>query len=303
MANIKATYEHALLILTNPTPLDGGIALLLMDNTLEAAFKLVLDKKDEWKNIQKGDEDFPMILNKVIQTEELNGLREYHMQLITLRKVRNSFQHQGIIPDLNTILNDYRLLTELALKLISMNYFLIKWEDVSLSLLIKSEWIRKIYGKAEAAFTEGDYAAAAAYLIYTFELVKSIARLQIFGSGLTSHRVAVKEKFKDNPLADYLFTLDEEVEVFKLGLNYLDLRNYFDLAQEVGIDSILYEFKNKEENVVINEFKLKLAEAKDDNILKQWYIHARDPILRFVIRMEASWRLYNIWKVMEREGP
>jgi hypothetical protein len=134
---------------------------------------------------------------------------------------------------------------------------------------------------------------AVAYLIYTLEVTKAIARLKIFGAGLSTHRLKLKSvSSKDRVVADYLTTLDEEIEAFKLGLSYMDLRNYLDVAQNVGIRSVLYGLPASEaEEMVIADFKKKLGEAfLDHNPLKEWYIKIRDAILKFIIRSEANSR-------------
>lgn len=288
LANIKGGYEHALLLLENPTPLEGAIALVLMDNVLEASFKLVLDKTE--LKVKRGVY-FPTLLDKVLQIKELNELKNYKLALLVLHRARNGFQHDGIIPDLNTVLREYKPLTEHILKSISKQKLGYRWEEISLSLLIRDKTINKLYRKAEDSFQKGDYVTATAYLIYTFEVVKSIARMYIFGSGLSSSRDNMKKRYKDH-IVRYLTTLDEEVEAFKLGLNYLDLRNYLDVASCTGINSILYAIPyNTKEEMVINEFKQKLEKTiEDTDLLKKWCVNIRDPILKFIIRTEANWR-------------
>jgi hypothetical protein len=153
--------------------------------------------------------------------------------------------------------------------------------------------VRTLYQKAEKSFKGEDFIMAVAYLIYTLEVTKAIARLKIFGAGLSTHRLKLKSvSSKDRVVADYLTTLDEEIEAFKLGLSYMDLRNYLDVAQNVGIRSVLYGLPASEaEEMVIADFKKKLGEAfLDHNPLKEWYIKIRDAILKFIIRSEANSR-------------
>ena len=217
LVNIKGSYQHALLLLENPTPLDGAIALVLMDNVLEAVFKLVLD---EIGSEVSGNLNFPKLLDKVLQANVLRELKNHKLSLLVLRKARNGFQHDGIIADLTTVLREYRPLTEYVLKLICEQSLGLRWEDVSLSLLIKNETIKNLHRKAERAYVQGDYITATAYLIYTFEAVKTVAREHIFGSGLSLHRFKMKSRGnREKDLVQYLTTLDEEIEVFKLGLS------------------------------------------------------------------------------------
>jgi len=55
--------------------------------------------------------------------------------------------------------------------------------------------------------------------------MKTIARIFIFGSGLSLQRARI-QKLRKDPTIRFLTILDEEIETFKLGLNYVDLRNY-----------------------------------------------------------------------------
>lgn len=290
LANVKGIYDHALRLLENPTPLDGAIALVLLDNAIEAAFKIALDKNGP--NV-KEDPKFPELLACVLNIKSLAELKKCKLSLLTLHRARNGFQHHGLIPDLDTILSEYRPLTEQTLNEVSRREFDHEWKNVSLSLLIRDETVKTLYRKAEESFKGEDFVTAVAYLIYAFEVTKTIAKLKIFGAGLSYHRLKIKGMSgKDKVFADYLTTLDAEIEAFKLGLNYMDLRNYLDVAQNVGIHSVLYEMPiNKTEEVVIADFKKKLQEVfVDHNPLKEWQVKMRDAILKFIIRSEANSR-------------
>lgn len=291
LVNIKGTYDHALHLLENPTPLDGAISLVLLDNTIEAAFKIAVDKN---KLKMREDPGFSELLNRVLDIEGLSELKKCRLSLLTLRRARNGFQHQGVIPDLHMVLNEYVTLTERTLNEITTKEFGLQWKDISSSLLIRDETVRTLYGKAEDSFQKNDFILATAHLIYAFELTKTIAKLKIFGAGLTSLRSKIKDaSHKDKVVVDYLTTLDEEIEAFKLGLNYMDLRNYLDVAQNVGIHSILDEIPiNKTEALVIADFKRKLQEAFiDQSPLKEWCARMRIAVLKFIIRSEANSRV------------
>jgi hypothetical protein len=290
LANVKGTYDHALRLLENPTSLDGAVSLVLLDNAIEAAFKIALDKSGLRV---KEDPKFPELLDCVLNIENLADLKKQKLSLLTLHRARNGFQHQGMIPDLNTVQSEYKPLAEQTLNEVSSREFGLEWKDVSLSLLIGDETVRMLYKKAEESFKKADFNAAVAYLIYAFEVTKQIAKLKIFGTGLSSLRLKIKSASgKDKVIVDYLTALDEEIEVFKLGLNYMDLRNYLDMAQIVGIGSVLHEMPiNLTEEIVITNFKKKLQEMfVDDNPLKEWYLKMSDAILKFIIRSEANSR-------------
>jgi len=290
LVNIKTIYDHSLRLLENPTPLEGAIALVLMDNSLEAMLKLVLD---EIKESSRKDPNFPMLLENVLQTEKLKDLKSYKVSLMGLHAARNGFQHQGIIPDINSVTSQYKPLAETFLQTISQQKLGIDWASVSLSLLIRNEEIAGLIKKSERAFAICDYVTAAAYLIYAFESTKALAKLYIFGSGLSSAREGVKKYRKNEPLVRYITTLDEEIETFKLGLNYKDFRYYLDVAQIAGLTSVLDELPSAKEEEAITEIiqKLRSVSILTDALLKEWCICVNDFILRFILRTESNPRI------------
>jgi hypothetical protein len=190
-------------------------------------------------------------------------------------------------------MNEYRPLTEQVLEEVSSREFVLNWKDVSLPLLIRDEGLSMVYKRAEESFKNGDFGEAAACLIYAFELAKSMAKLSIFGAGLISQRIKIREGLaRDKVVVDYLTCLDEEIEAFKLGLNYMDLRNYLDMANVVGINSIFYQLPpDAPDETVIAGFKKKLQEASvDPEQLKEWYVKVTDAVLKFIVRSESNSR-------------
>jgi len=290
LVNIKAIYDYSLRLLETPTPLEGAIALVLMDNSLEAMLKLVLDEN---KGNSKKDPNFPMLLENVLQTEGLKDLKSYRVSLMGLHSARNGFQHQGVIPDVNSVTNQYKPLAETFLQTLSKQKLGIEWSNVSLSLLIRNEEIAAIVKKSEQAFATGDYFTSAAYLIYAFESIKAFAKLHIFGSGLSYARTDAKKYRKDEALVKYITILDEEIETFKLGLSYKDFRYYLDIARVAGITGILDELPNEEENKVVVQIikKLRSDSVLTDALLKEWVLCANDFVLKFIIRMESNPRI------------
>ncbi|MCJ7424410.1 hypothetical protein MUP01_09120 [Candidatus Bathyarchaeota archaeon] len=293
MVNTKATYEVALSLLTNPTPIDGGIALVLVDNALEALLKLLVDKKA--KSPKEKARVYLMDLINCL-SPDVEFLEGQKLSLLRLHNARNAFQHDGIIPNLDSVLHEYIPLAEDTLGVVSKELGL-PWEEVSLSLLIRDQKTKGLFEKAEKAFEKKDYLTATAYSVYTFEHVKDDSRNRISGSGIAFSRFSVTYGATSQAVITYLTKLDEEIETFKLGLDYMDLRNYLDMARLVGIDSILCQFPTREkEEVTINTYREKLKNELKNNILTQdslrnWYVKMRIPILKFALRTERAWRL------------
>jgi hypothetical protein len=293
LVNTKATYEVALSLLTNPTPIDGGIALVLVDNALEALLKLLADKKAKYPK-EKGKFYLMDLVNCLIP--DVKFLEGQKLSLLRLHNARNAFQHDGNIPNLDSVLHEYIPLAEATFGVVSKELGL-PWEEVSLSLLIRDQKTKGLFEKAEKAFEKKDYLTATAYLVYTFEHVKDVARSQISGSGILFNRFTVRYGATSEAVIDYLTKLDEEIETFKLGLDYINLRNYLDMARHVGIDSILCQFPTgAKDEVVISTYREKLKNGLKNNILTQdslrnWYIRMKIPILKFALRTERVWRL------------
>jgi hypothetical protein len=230
-----------------------------------------------------------LLLERALCDTQLDALKSFKREILVLRAARNGFQHQGIIPDLSVVVNEYKPLAEQSLKCIFKQKFGLDW-DVSLSVLIQTNMIRRLFKEYEKSFAEGDIASSAAYLIFTFEAVKFLAQLKIFGSGLSSTRNTVSTRYrKDDPFVKYVTTLDEEIEIYKLGLDYADFRNYLDLAHVIGINSILYQIPSLEASV-IKDYSQKLGNI-DKDLMTKWCLNMSEFILKFVLRTESNERI------------
>ena len=196
--------------------------------------------------------------------KELDELRQSELQLSYMHTARNGFQHQGIVPDSNIVKGEYLGLTYDVLQLISKKRFGVDWGDISLASMIRDEEIRKLYLESEKLVSNGDFAGAAATIIYAFELTKNVARLTIQGSGIQWYRWAAYKDNTENYLRNYILALDKEIETFKLGLDYIELRNYLDVAEIAGVEGILYSLPDDKSAVdVIADFKAKLAQLSE----------------------------------------
>jgi hypothetical protein len=294
LANIKSTHERASDLLVRPTTPDVGIGLVLLDVTLEAIFKLAIDKRDyDIGSRWNGRIYFPDLVNEMNAIPGLEDVSKLKPSLLSLHQARNGFQHNGVIPDISGVLGEYLPLADRVMRIISQNSFGIAWDDVSTSLLIKNEQIRSLYHNAERAFSQKDWALCASFLIYTFEAMKAVAQQRIYGSGISLFRLGSSKPHADQATWDYVSTLDQELETFKLGIEYLDLRNYLDVAQNVGIGSILDGIESKSEKTIIQDFVAKLQKIYGIGggpFLAEWCSRMRYPILKFITKTETDER-------------
>jgi hypothetical protein len=294
LANIKSTYERASVLLLRPTSPDVGIGLVLLDTALEAILKLAIDKAEFDTGVRmKVQSTFPELVNAAATIPNLEEIGLLRPSLLSLHRARNGFQHNGIVPDISSVTGEYQPLTVRVMSIVSTKRFGIEWSRVSISLLIKNSEIRSLYQKAESAFSSKDWIKCASYLIYTFESMKQAAQSRIYGSGISVFRLTSAKTAMDPGTRAYVSTLDQEIETFKLGLDYLDLRNYLDVAQNVGIGSILDDFVPSEEAQLIEGFSSSLQKAytgEGIKFLEEWCARMQGPILRFILKTEADER-------------
>lgn len=298
LVRIKGTLRCAETLLENPAPLDCAVALLLMDSVVESAMKLSLDGESLEGVDLRRDPKFNDILEKACSMKELDELRQSELQLSYMHTARNGFQHQGIVPDSNIVKGEYLGLTYDVLQLISKKRFGVDWGDISLASMIRDEEIRKLYLESEKLVSNGDFAGAAATIIYAFELTKNVARLTIQGSGIQWYRWAAYKDNTENYLRNYILALDKEIETFKLGLDYIELRNYLDVAEIAGVEGILYSLPDDKSAVdVIADFKAKLAQLSETSPPSApsplWCRQAQDTLLNFVVRTESVQRAFT----------
>ena len=277
-----------------PTSPEAGIGLVLLDTALEAVLKLAIDKAEfDTGTRLKVQVTFPELVNAAATIPKLEEIGRLRPSLLSLHLARNGFQHNGIVPDVSGVTGEYQPLTLRVMKVVSQKRFGIEWDQISLSLLIKNTEIRTLYQKAESAFVSGDWTKCASYLIYTFESMKQVAQTRIYGSGVTLYRMKSAESANDPDTRAYVSVLDQEIETFKLGLDYLDLRNYLDVAQTVGIHTILDVITLTEEEALIGTFVSVLQGSYSEegvNFLREWCGRMRGPILRFILKTEADER-------------
>lgn len=258
-----------------------------------ATLKLAIDKAEfDTGTRLKVQVTFPELVNAVASISGLEEIGKLRPSLLSLH-ARNGFQHNGIVPDVSGVTGEYQPLTVKVMKTVSLNRFGISWDKISMSLLIKNVEIRTLFQKAESAFSAKDWVKCASYLIYTFESMKQVAQARIYGSGITLYRLKSSGSAMDQDTRAYVSVLDQEIETFKLGLDYLDLRNYLDVAQNVGIQSILDDFAPAEEDILIEGFTTALGKVytrEGVNFLTEWCARMQGPILRFILKTEADER-------------
>lgn len=122
-------------------------------------------------------------------------------QMESLHEVRNIIQHQGDIPDEETVIK-YKGYTQEFLKEVVKNEFGISFDELSLASLIEDEELRKTIQKAEEYFKKGEYQKC---IEQTLEvLTKVIDTADIFGkAGVLTAYFGASDELKRIISKDY----------------------------------------------------------------------------------------------------
>lgn len=194
-------------------------AIQNFDNSVELLMRTVIDylgvkyDQDEWK--------FDVLLGKV-RNNVNNGISN-ERAIVNIHQMRNFVHHSGIVPSHDQVYEFEYVVKEFLAKLIRQ-VFSLDFSDISMGELIKNNDVRELYKASEAAFFSGDYRKVLINGIAAFELAKNLERGALFGSGITRYRIRGTED-SQWPI-NYITALDEEVELFKLRLDYKKYQTY-----------------------------------------------------------------------------
>lgn len=208
---IKSLYLQGFEHYNSETELDGAIALLLYDNSVEMLMNATIEylggqvKGDNFENLLTAFKENILKINS-IPSEHIHEL-----EIKNIRKARNGVQHHGIIPS-SSELDRFTMLIEKVLSNIIAEVFKISLSDVSLSTLIKDKVVKELYSKAEMAYSLKNYKEALIYSASAFEVAKNKEQGRIFGSGLSANRENASKMEK---------LLMEEIEILKLRIDKL----------------------------------------------------------------------------------
>lgn len=220
------------------TSVDTALAILHFDNAIEMLMRIILEFYHA-SNIQK-ERIFDDLVNNVkvlikskhpeINPDELLRTRE----IKNLHLVRNNIQHLGVIPAAEEVLR-FRIVTENVISSVTSKLFKIHFSELSLGALIKDRRIRKLYAKADKAFSNRNYHEAIIFCVAAFETAKNMEQDRIYGSGLTFKRISIEDGISntEKDIIEYVDKLAEEVEVTKLRLDYKKYQKYREISTKL----------------------------------------------------------------------
>ena len=234
-----------------------------------------------------GDTQFASLLNEVNTISSKLDVATLKQMRIT----RNKIQHNGILPS-KSMADRFFKAAEKMFENLTKEYLEINWQDISLAGLIENKNISNACKKSEELFHEGKYLDASKYLIMSFEVCKMARQASQFGSNMLAKQVDAKiliDEFQRlRPLFEYIDKINEEIEIFKLDLDYIKWRDYRLLLGTLNPFKILYEDANFNKDLKINkEMALFQKETSDDEVL-DWYNNNFSFVIESIIRWESA---------------
>jgi hypothetical protein len=285
------------------TPIDVALAILHFDNSIEMLMRTILESLSAPDNRERTFDDLINNVKNVVKikkpkidSDELLKVRD----IKNLHLARNMIQHLGIIPAADEV-RRYRILTEKVMMDIASELFGTPFPRISLGTLIRDETVRKLYTKADKAFSIGNYRDGLIHCVAAFETAKNMEQDRIYGSGFTFKRLSAESGKKvPKEIIEYMDTLAEEIEVMKLRLDYKKYQKYRGIFSNLkpflriaGLFSQIDERISKTEEILGDEMN-----EVDQGALKE---HARfclnftiESILRWESVPRKAW--YDVFK-------
>lgn len=285
---VKSLYNLATEDFQKGTDVTISRSIVTLDNCIETFCWVILREKESDKSpreLKKQRGEFYGLLQWIHEYDnnlDVNSIKELH-------EVRNNIQHHG---QLIAKSQAERLFVAASVLIydLTKSFFRIDFDDISLSVLIKSSKIRQLIHECEKYFEEEDFQNAAKKLIIGFELAKLNRQANQFGSGITDRRSDAEHSMKKysilKDVVDYVTTLDSEIEVMKLGLDYMNWRVYRLLLGTM--DPHVYLYDDWELKKELNTKQMILFEEKPDYIGK--WVRSN---LTFVIESILRWQISN----------
>lgn len=265
LAYVKSLYYVAKNQFKQSSDLEISRSVVTLDNCTEAYLWTVLEVKIPEKINAFNGRNFRDITNEIsvhLPEFEKSSINELH-------GLRNNIQHNGLMIA-ESQASRYFETVQKMFDSSSKSIFDIDWNFISLSILIKDKDIAGFIQNAEKSFADNDFATSAKYLIMAFEPSKMMRQMSQFGSGIsllsgyaetsTANNSALKSLF------NYVETIEEELEILKMGLEYNDWKGYRHELDDLNPKNILYDYdKNKE--LDIEKIPLFKEDAK---VIEDW---------------------------------
>lgn len=222
LAYVKSLYINSKNQFQKNSDIEISRSLVSLDASVEAFFWLILNTKKPDMDTRKIRQFYDIVneVKKFAGDFDINSIKELH-------KVRNRVQHDGILIAKSQA-DRYYLVTNKLFHEFSENIFGIPWNTISLSLLIQEPNIARLCQNGENFLQKEDFANAAKSFIMAFELAKINRQSNQFGSGILFSKLSAIMSGNESiqNLYNYVDSVQDELEVLKLGLDYMKWREY-----------------------------------------------------------------------------
>lgn len=265
LAYAKSLYHVAKNQFKQSSDLEISRSIVTLDNSMEAYLWTILEVKIPEKINSfhgKNFRDITSEITKHFPNFEKSSINELH-------GIRNNIQHNGLTIA-ESQASRYFDIVQKMFNLSSKSIFDIDWDFISLSILIKDKDIADYIQNAEKSFADNDFATSAKYLIMAFELSMMVRQMTQFGSGISLLSESAKISATNNPalkpLFNYVETIEEELEILKMGLEYNSWKGYRHELDDLNPKNVLYDYdKTKELDVE----KIPLFK-EDAQVIEDW---------------------------------
>lgn len=219
LVHVKAVYSQGLRLSKAGGEIEGGLAVVAFDNSLEMMMYTCLEYNQSKVKERIDLEGLLDLASKALTNlgKDTRGILR-PVEVRNLRKARNAVQHEGNMPSRGDV-ERFASTTVSVLRRVCSEVFAVDFDEVSLAQLIRESGVRDEFLKADAAYSEGKYPESLVRCGCAFYSAMLMEEGRLFGSSMTAVRPTVKGE-ESQKLLNYANKLAEEIEVLKLGLDY-----------------------------------------------------------------------------------
>lgn len=292
LVHVKAVYSQGLGLSKAGGEIEGGLAVVAFDNSLEMMMYTCLEYSQSKVKERMDLEGLLDLTSKALTNLGKDACRTLRpVEVRNLHKARNAVQHEGNMPSRGDV-ERFASTTVSVLRAVCSKVFAVDFDEVSLAQLIRDPGAKSEFLKADAAYSEGRYPDSLVCCGCAFYSAMLMEEGRLFGSSMTAARPTVKGE-ENQKLLDYANKLAEEIEVLKLGLDY---KAYQKFRQSFGFKLGVWEALG-----IPGDFPALEKELREKT--KGLYDSA-DPSLRTTARFCLDFAVDSVlrWEAVERKA-
>jgi len=249
----KGLYFHALQHIKSDSILDRAICVINLDGAVETFLYAVANHIGAEVSERASFKELLAPVKNEFKVQSLDDALLQQISLNKLRRARNDAEHHGMIPCTDD-LERYKSVAYQVLSALSEKILQKRFEEISLSALIKDDIVKALYKHAEERYYRADYVTALISSASAFEKAKNIEQGQLFGSGILLSYILSPKDNRNN-----LDVIINELEVLKLRLDYKKYQKYREIFNFIPAPFTSVEGTNTRE--VFDNMKALLSSA------------------------------------------